>query len=333
VPRSEIAGHFVHIDDGVYKTTGRYWSTPGDVDQTAKLVTEETKYKHLLVYAHGGLNSPKDSARRIAALKNGFKRNGVYPFHIMYDTGIVEELKDLITRKEDITEERVGGISDWTDRFIEGLVRRPGTLLWEEMKDDAQDAFALEGAGTDVLTRFTRHLEQNKRRIKLHLVGHSTGAVVIAHLLRTLRRRNIHFTTCALLAPACSVDLYHEAYLPVLEKKTNIKVDDLRVYNLKDELELDDHVAKVYRKSLLYLVSNAFERDKEKPLLGMEKFKNKVTSAGQLPRFIYSNGVEGQRTRSTSHGGFDNDVYTMNHILRMILGEAPAEPFREREFE
>jgi pimeloyl-ACP methyl ester carboxylesterase len=333
VPRSKIAGHFVHIDDGVYKTSGRYWSTPGDVDQTAKLVADETKYKHFLVYAHGGLNSPKDSARRIAALKDGFKRNGVYPFHIMYDTGIVEELKDLITRKEDVTAERVGGISDWTDRFIEGLVRRPGTLLWEEMKDDAHDAFALEGAGTDVLTRFTRHLEQNKRRIKLHLVGHSTGAVVIAHLLRTLRRRNIHFTSCALLAPACSVDLYHEAYLPVLEKKTNIKVDDLRIYNLKDELELDDHVAKVYRKSLLYLVSNAFERDKEKPLLGMEKFKKQVASAGRLPRFIYSNGVEGQRTRSTSHGGFDNDVYTMNHILRMILGEAPDEPFREKELD
>ena len=138
----------------------------------------------------------------------------------------------------------------------------------------------------------------------------------------------MHFSTCALLAPACSVDLYHQAYLPVLEKKTQNKVDDLRVYNLKDELELDDHVAKVYRKSLLYLVSNAFEREKQNPLLGMEKFKNEVVSVGKLPRFIYSNGVEGQRTRSTSHGGFDNDVYKMNHILRMILGKSPDEPFR-----
>ena len=91
VPRADIAGHFVHVDDGAYKTTGQYWSTPDDVEQTVRLVAGSTKYRHLLVYAHGGLNSPEDSVRRIAALKDGFKRNGVYPLHIMYDTGIVED--------------------------------------------------------------------------------------------------------------------------------------------------------------------------------------------------------------------------------------------------
>lgn len=81
VPRSIIAGHFVHVDDGAYKTSGRYWSNPGDVEQTAQLLASGTGYKHLLIYVHGGLNSEKDSARRIAALKDGFKRNGVYPYH------------------------------------------------------------------------------------------------------------------------------------------------------------------------------------------------------------------------------------------------------------
>lgn len=66
VPRSEIAGHFVHIDDGEYKSSGRYWSTEDDVEKTAVLVANSSKYKHILLYAHGGLNSPKDSARRIA---------------------------------------------------------------------------------------------------------------------------------------------------------------------------------------------------------------------------------------------------------------------------
>ena len=76
--------------------------------------------------AHGGLNSPKASARRIAAMKEVFKDNGIYPFHIMYDTGIVEELKDLILRKEVDASERTGGFSDWTDRFLEGF----GTSSW-----------------------------------------------------------------------------------------------------------------------------------------------------------------------------------------------------------
>ncbi|MGD2136954.1 MAG: C1 family peptidase [Gammaproteobacteria bacterium] len=331
VDRARIAGHFVHIDDGAYKTSGRYWSSPEDVEQTAGLVAENTKYKHFLVYAHGGLNSPEDSARRIAALKPGFKRNGIYPFHVMYDTGVAEELKDIILRKEDRASERVGGMSDWTDRFIEGLVRRPGTLLWDEMKQDAHDAFSANGAGTDALTRFTDHFAANNRRIKLHLAGHSTGAVVIAHMLQTLRRKDIRFATCALMAPACSVDLYHQAYLPVLQGETALTIRDLRIYNLRDGLERDDQVARVYRKSLLYLVSNAFEREKEKPILGMEKFGNTVQRAHGLPQMIYSDGLQGQRTRSTSHGGFDNDAYTVNHILKMILGKPAAEPFTQAE--
>ena len=272
VPRSKIAGHFVHIDDGAYMTNGRYWSTADDVEQTAELVANSTKYKHILVYAHGGLNSPKDSARRIAAMKDVYKANEIYPFHIMYDTGIVEELKDLILRKEVDASERTGGFSDWTDRFMEGLVRRPGTLLWDEMKQDAHDAFARDGAGTDALGRFTKHIKKSGRRVKFHLVGHSTGAVVIAHLLQMLRRSSINFSTCSLMAPACTVDLYHDAYLPVLQKKTKLRLGDMAIYNLKDELEQDDNVAKIYRKSLLYLVSKAFERVKDKPLLGMENY-------------------------------------------------------------
>lgn len=333
VPRSKIAGHFVHIDDGAYMTSGRYWSTAADIEQTAALVANSTKYKHILVYAHGGLNSPKDSARRIAAMKEVFKGNEIYPFHIMYDTGIAEELKDLILRKEANASERTGGLSDWTDRFVEGLVRRPGTLLWDEMKQDAFDAFAVDGAGKDALGRFMSHIKKSGRRVKLHLVGHSTGAVALAHLLQALRRSNVNIASCSLMAPACTIDLYHDAYLPVLQNKTKIKLSDMAIYNLKDELERDDHVAKVYRKSLLYLVSKAFERVNDKPLLGMENFEALATKVGQQPKFIYSNGVEGQRTRSTTHGGFDNDVYTMNHILRRVLGGAPKQPFTKENLD
>ncbi len=42
---------------------------------TANLLAESEKYDHILFYAHGGLNSPKDSARRILAMKETFKKN------------------------------------------------------------------------------------------------------------------------------------------------------------------------------------------------------------------------------------------------------------------
>jgi len=107
----------------------------------------------------------------------------------------------------------------------------------------------------------------------------------------------------------------------------------MAIYNLLDELEQDDTVTALYHKSLLYLVSNAFEREKERPLLGMQKFSADVRKVGELPRIHYSNGATGKITRSTTHGGFDNDVFTMNHILRRVLGGAPSRPFTEEDLD
>jgi len=336
-PRSEIAGHFVHIDDGKFKGSGRYWSTSEDVKQTAKLLSESPKYDHLLVYAHGGLNAPKDSAIRIHAMKNGYKQNGIYPFHVMYDTGLVEEIKDVIFRKSQVSQKRVGGFFDWTDRLLEGLVGRPGTILWEEMKNDANDAFKANGAGTQSLKFFIKNMrtaiKNGSKKKKIHLVGHSTGAILLAHLIKVLASEDIMIESCNLMAPACRVDLYNSHYLPSLQGKTKLKIKRLNIYNLGDSLEQDDNVMKVYRKSLLYLVSNAFERNKKRPLLGMEKFKSEINLAGGKTVIHYSNGVSGKITRSRSHGGFDNDIFTMNDILSNVLGKKAPHPFKQEELD
>ena len=38
----------------------------------------------------------------------------------------------------------------------------------------------------------------------------------------------------------------------------------------------------------------------------------------------YADGTPSVLTESTSHGGFDNDVATMNSLLRTILGNEPT---------
>ncbi|MCP4338235.1 MAG: C1 family peptidase [Desulfobulbaceae bacterium] len=40
--RLEIAGHFVHFDDGNFKKRGGYWSTPDDIVKTANLIKSQT---------------------------------------------------------------------------------------------------------------------------------------------------------------------------------------------------------------------------------------------------------------------------------------------------
>lgn len=95
------------------------------------------------------------------------------------------------------------------------------------------------------------------------------------------------------------------------------------------QLELDDNVAYVYRKSLLYLVSRALERKIDKPLLGMQRYSKKLAKHPGL-LFNYSDGKKGV-TAATSHGGFDNDLNTMNSIMEQILGHPPEKPFTESE--
>ncbi|ANO51155.1 C1 family peptidase [Woeseia oceani] len=331
--RAEIAGHFVHIDDGRFHDDGIYWSNLDDVRQTAELVAKSDKYDHLLLYAHGGLNSVKDSARRIAAMKETFKANRIYPYHFMYDTGLLEELRDVVGGRHDEVNKRAGGLSDWTDRLIERLTKTAGRALWREMKYGAQRPFADDGAGTAILSAFVEALATHNPELKLHVAGHSTGAILHAYLLEAATRLSaqLRISSASLLAPAATTDLFRSHYQPLLTaRKPAAGIDRMDIYNLSNKLELDDTVTGVYRKSLLYLVSRAFEEEPHPAsILGMQEYCKPV--AGRLSRLklhVSDGDVPGTgSTKSETHGGFDNDPATMNSVLKRILGKKPAQPF------
>jgi len=333
VRRDEIAGHFVHIDDGQFHTNGKYWSDLQDVRETARLVAQSNHYKHLMIYAHGGLNSVKASANRIASMKDTFLKNGIYPYHFMYDTGLLEEIKDIVLGKKAESEERTAGFTDWTDWLIEKATHRLGRAVWREMKQDAHGAFRRQTSpGTLVLKEFVKAFKKTGKSLNIHVVGHSTGCILAGHLLDALcgvGAKVPRIKTTSLMAPATTIDFFKASLLPHL-RATGFGVDTMKIYNLIDELEKDDNVAKVYRKSLLYLVSKAFEEESAAPILGMQRYSKGIEKAkpGKL-EVLYSKGSDSAsaKTSSTSHGGFDNDPNTMNSVLKTILGTAPGHPF------
>ena len=248
----------------------------------------------------------------------------------MYDTGLLEELKDVVLGKRAEADERAGAIADWTDRLIERASRRPGRALWREMKTDAARAFSSgDSPGTQTLAAFLAAFASSKAvPKKIHLVGHSTGGILHAHLIEALaaQKAKLRFASVNLLAPAATVDLFNRAYLPNLRSGT-FGIDAMHVYNLSDGVEQDDNVGFVYRKSLLYLVSRAFEEkiDPAEALLGMQCY-SKALEKSRPDRlfFYYSDGrsTSNVRTASTSHGGFDNDPATMNNVLKTVLGKS-----------
>ncbi len=338
--RAEIVGHFVHIDDGDFDDKGKYWTDLATVRQTAELVAQSEKYDHLLLYAHGGLNSIKASARRIAAMKEVFKDNRIYPFHFMYDTGLLEEIKDVVLGKKKEVEERAGGFTDYTDKLIERATRPAGRAIWSEMKNGARKPFELDRAGSQTIAAFLEALAQpGALPKKLHVVGHSTGAILLASLLEELGALDDppRVQTCLLMAPACSHDLFNQVYRPLLKERNSRKygIGRMAIYNLDNKRELDDTVTPLYRKSLLYLVSNAFEEQQGERLLGMQKFRQFLGNVPRRPVFqIHTSdgtGTGSTRTASKKHGGFDNDVKTMNSVLRSVLRKAPHREFTQAD--
>jgi hypothetical protein len=115
---------------------------------------------------------------------------------------------------------------------------------------------------------------------------------------------------------------------------------------LSEQNERDDTVVSIYRKSLLYLVSNALESDLRTPILGMENvFKPDYTGwdgssatgevLGNWRQAAKSAGLEKRlqivdaakvTTRvpdtliKAGHGSFDNDIATISRTLERIVG-------------
>jgi hypothetical protein len=287
--RSDIIGHFVNIDDGRLITDGKYGSpTDTEMQQTVDRLTKADAnggkgYDHLVIYAHGGLNALPDEAKRIAAWKRTdiFGRNRLYNFHLMWGSGLIDELFGEISKS---SVGRAGGaFSDWL--FEAGPGKEAGSYAWRNMKQDARVAFGGESdydGGFRGLRPLLSGLSKAEKKPKLHLVGHSAGAIVLGYFLSALNRFHadkLELASIHLMAPACTVDFFKQHYEPYLRDKGALKVQDkVYLYNLTDTQELDDTVSAgiplmpSYSRSLLYLVSRAFEDKPGTAVAGMQAF-------------------------------------------------------------
>jgi hypothetical protein len=205
------------------------------------------------------------------------------------------------------------------------------------MKQDALMAFNRQSeydGGFKGLAPLLSGLDDASSRPLLHLVGHSAGAIVLGHLLSALGRfrlGKLELGTVHLMAPACTVDFFKEHYGPYLTGSGAMKLKDrIYLYNMTDALEQSDTVSAnfplvpSYSRSLLYLVSRAYELAPNTPIAGMQAHAAQMPSRSGLV-IAYSNGTGGQ-TASRSHGGFDNDPDTLTTIMTRILGQPVPRP-------
>lgn len=169
-------------------------------------------------------------------------------------------------------------------------------LQWNRMKQDTADAFGPEEdihAGTALLARLGRAIAGGMKLDRITLVGHSTGAIYIAHWLA----RAADYLPAALkhdvvfLAPAISFDLWARTL-----RAHGGRIGGFRMFAMHDGAERDDQVwgndheieggedwrRYVYPSSLLYLVSGILESRRDAsgewhdeadvPLVGMQRY-------------------------------------------------------------
>lgn len=356
-----IRSHIISIgNDGELRETGTFGTSEGQVrslfEEDFPRITKKWKKKRLLLYAHGGLTSEESAIQRVADYREGSLDHEIYPLAFVWKSDFWTTMKNIL--RDAISRRRPEGFLDATKDFmldrlddaLEPLARQlSGKAQWDEMKENARLATERARGAIRIACRSLARLLKDDPNIELHIVGHSAGAVMHAPLVQYLTSRGkivsgpmrrktglgLKIGSCTLWAPACTVELFKETYVPAIKRGG---VQRFALFALTDAAERNDDCANIYHKSLLYLVSNAFEhqpriplwRPDGVPILGMEKF---IRADRELEKLFQGKAADlilspnaapagsADHSESLTHGGFDDDEATMRATLARILGK------------
>jgi hypothetical protein len=309
-----LAVHVINLgNNGKLSTTGAFVSTPAQVDRVFDHMERWHDFwrerepglpRHVMLYAHGGLNSEGHALSVANANVNWWLNNRIYPIFFAWQSGPAETLMDQLV---DVIKGRrpPAGIGfdlvEQFDRLVERFARTSFRWMWDEMKENARaasaqignraaiawpptssaalDAMADMPGGSLTISRLDAYAKKHAGEVAIHLAGHSAGSIFHAALLQRLVEARLKVASMAMLAPAIRADEFARDILPHLG--AGGAVERFSTFALSDRRELDDVCGagriNIYQKSLLYLVSRALERAVqgeagEVPLLGMERF-------------------------------------------------------------
>lgn len=320
-------------------------------------ITQGWKKKRLVLYAHGGLVGQADALQVVSEYRQAMLNAECYPLAFIWKTDYWSILGDLLAdaakrrRPEGFLDDTKDFMLDRLDDALEPLARQfTGKAEWDEMKKNALLATVGANGGARLLADLLADLVR-QQEVELHIVGHSAGSILQGPLLQylvspgeiaagplapgKLKGQDLSVASCTLWAPACTLQLFKETYLPAIRSG---KIGRFSLFSLTDKAEQDDNCALIYNKSLLYLVSDAFEakvripllRPDGEPILGMEKF---IAGDRELSDLFKSgkadwvtapnNAPMGTSNASTArhHGDFDNDAATVHATLARIMGQ------------
>lgn len=331
----EIDAFIVDMENnGHLSNTGDFRTCEADLTSLVTNHLDEARKKwglaaddpvDIAIYAHGGLTSEKDAANTAAQWIPALYEAHIFPIFFMWETDLISTLKN---RLEDLLagEPRAAGafpdsVKRWWNQRVEKLLAVPGHLVWDEMKQNADAISSHPDSGALLLYKACKNapLLRDPSRVRLHLIGHSAGAILHSHIVERLPWE---FESVSFMAPAVTCSLFQET---VLKGLRGGKVKSYNQFHLSDDIEQKDPTCELllsYNRSLLYLVSHSFEKGTSTPItgtpiLGMERyFRDAVTGADLKNVQVFT--APGPDSKSTTHGGFDDDPVTRAKVISAI---------------
>lgn len=359
---NDIRPHVISIkNDGQLDEHGDIGTSPDMVREILRVdfprITESWKKKRLVLYAHGGLVGEAAALQRVSDYRKPMLDAECYPLAFIWKSDYWTTLKDMLLdatkrrRPEGILDSAKDFMLDRLDDALEPIARTfSGRAEWSEMKENALMATTTTSGGARIVADEIAGLLKKYPDLEIHVVGHSAGSIFHAPLIQYLTTKGpintgpmasskakglgVPIRTCTLWAPACTTQVFKDCYLPAIREG---QIDRFALFTLTDKAEQDDDCANIYHKSLLYLVSDAFEetaripiiRPEGEPILGMEKFVDQDTAISGIFRGKKAEWVRSPNTdpvgatgasQSTHHGDFDDDEATVKATLARILG-------------
>ena len=213
-----------------------------------------------------------------------------------------------------------------------------GRIIWSAMKKDTADAFGDDSSqyGGTAFIQGLRKLDEEGRRPRVVLVGHSTGAVYICHFLKKAHEvlpADFKFDV-VYLAPAVTFQLFAATLTDCGDR-----IRLFRSFGMKDDLEKADKLVPVlYPHSTLYFISGVVEDEVDMPLVGMQRYYSKERPYAAREEIVVVNNFledreieqiwsitddaapEGSRTDSESHSGFDDvSEMTISETMKSVV--------------
>ena len=334
--KREISPFIIDMENnGRLSNTGEFRTQDSDIEALVNLHLGEARKAWKLgkndavdiaIYAHGGLTSESDAAATAAKWIPALYNHQIFPIFLMWETDLwstlSNRLEDVLKGQPRPTGGLFDGVRGWWNERLEKLLAKPGTMIWGEMKQNAEAISSAADSGGVKLFKACKKSPHfaDKTKVRLHLIGHSAGSILHSHAIEVLCGNGWIFDSVNFMAPAVRLDTFQSKVVPAIK---NNRVKRYNQLHLSDDIEQKDPTCKAilgYSRSLLYLVSQSFEKGEVTPILGMEKYFNEKIAPQNL-KTVRTWPAPGKESKSATHGGFDDDSTTMASVIALIRGE------------